>query len=985
MFRGTQLTPSSASFNSLYVTVPGSLLASAGEATVTVTGLGGTSNAAGLSVLGPPSITSISPEVVAPGAQSLNLVITGSNFVPSSSVLFGSSNISTNVINSTRISASVSSFLLTTAGTYNVTVTTAAGTSNAIPFRVQSPSAISSLSPQTAPAGSPGILLTVNGTGFGASPVVEFGSSTLTPATASSTQVTVQVPAPLLTSPGVVPVRVRSATSTSDPISFTITPPGPAISSLTPAEVQAGSSGFNLTIAGTGFTQGSSVRLGGTPVTPLSISATQIVINVPSASVSNPGNVTVTVSNELGEGTSVLRVLGTMVIGSIEPQSIAAGTDSVVLTVNGTRLPVPGTLYWNDQALTPATQSSETWYVAVPRNLLAAPGTVSIRAQSPNGSSSNSAPLQVLGPAITGISPNSASAGSSGVTLTVNAGNLVAASTVRWNGTPLTTTRTGSGTLQATVPASLLTAAGTANVTVANNDAAVSGPAVFTLLPPPAIGALFPNAAGVGAAPFWMIVAGSGFAGGSTVRWEGQELQTTVDSATQLRAFVTATQLADRGSFQVTVITPSRVVSNPLTFTVGSSVPSLTELSPKSATAGGVAFRLTLRGTSFSPQATVMWNGSGIVSAWASATEITATVPANLLLNPTTASIWVVNPGGGTSNIQPFAIDPPAAGTPSITSTSPLPAGEVAQPYSFAFRATGGATPYRGWAAIAGALPAGLRLNADGVLTGTPTVAGTYQFTVELTDATPVATSRMFTLVIDGPMRISEAGIVNAASGRGGMVSPGEVLLISGSGLGPGEIANLQTDERGYVMTSAGGTRVLFDGLAAPVLSSSAGQVRVVAPYALAASTVTKIQVLYQGRGSNVVTLPVTPVKPGIFTAGQGGLGQGAIRNSDGTENSPARPAAPGSVVSLFATGEGQTSPLGVDGKPGGMPAAEPVAQPVMVVIGGQLARVLFAGGAPTLVAGIMQVNVEIPAGITPGDALPVVLLVGGVPTQAGV
>jgi len=86
----------------------------------------------------------------------------------------------------------------------------------------------------------------------------------------------------------------------------------------------------------------------------------------------------------------------------------------------------------------------------------------------------------------------------------------------------------------------------------------------------------------------------------------------------------------------------------------------------------------------------------------------------------------------------------------------------------------------------------------------------------------------------------------------------------------------------------------------------------------------------------------------------------------------------------MFATGEGQTSPPGVDGKLASGTLPQPVL-PVVVTIGGQVAQVQYAGGAPGEVAGIMQLNVEIPTGIQTGDAVPVVLEVGGVPSQTGV
>jgi uncharacterized protein (TIGR03437 family) len=124
---------------------------------------------------------------------------------------------------------------------------------------------------------------------------------------------------------------------------------------------------------------------------------------------------------------------------------------------------------------------------------------------------------------------------------------------------------------------------------------------------------------------------------------------------------------------------------------------------------------------------------------------------------------------------------------------------------------------------------------------------------------------------------------------------------------------------------------------------------------------------------------------PGIFTADSSGHGQGSILNQDGSANSANNPATVGSYVSVYATGEGQTNPAGVDGKPGGSPAPVPVAQPVTATIGGLPAQVQYAGGSPGAVAGSFQVNVQVPQGVAPGSSVPIFINVGGRDTQMNV
>ena len=239
-------------------------------------------------------------------------------------------------------------------------------------------------------------------------------------------------------------------------------------------------------------------------------------------------------------------------------------------------------------------------------------------------------------------------------------------------------------------------------------------------------------------------------------------------------------------------------------------------------------------------------------------------------------------------------------------------------------------------------------------------------------------------LVGTKPFFIS-AGIVDGASAQASPVTPGKVTVLYGERLGPANLANGQVSS-GKVSTNAGGTQVLFDGIPAPVLYSSAGQVAVIAPYSLNGKSGTQVVVKNGTSTSDPVALPVTPVAPSIFSADTSGTGQGVIFNFDFSVNSAAKPADKGSVIVLYATGEGQTLPGGIDGQIANGPNyPAPVAKPAATVnIGGLPAEVLYAGAAPQLVAGVMQLNVRIPAGVASGD-VPVEVLIGGAKSQPGI
>jgi len=106
--------------------------------------------------------------------------------------------------------------------------------------------------------------------------------------------------------------------------------------------------------------------------------------------------------------------------------------------------------------------------------------------------------------------------------------------------------------------------------------------------------------------------------------------------------------------------------------------------------------------------------------------------------------------------------------------------------------------------------------------------------------------------------------------------------------------------------------------------------------------------------------------------------------NADSTPNSVSNPASVGSSITFNATGEGQTDPPGVDGQITGSSPAVPL-QAVSAQIGGVDAPVVSAGGTPGMAAGFFQVTVQVPDGAPAGDAVPIVLTVGGVASQPGV
>ncbi len=226
--------------------------------------------------------------------------------------------------------------------------------------------------------------------------------------------------------------------------------------------------------------------------------------------------------------------------------------------------------------------------------------------------------------------------------------------------------------------------------------------------------------------------------------------------------------------------------------------------------------------------------------------------------------------------------------------------------------------------------------------------------------------------------------VVNTASGLSGAVAPGEVVSLIGQGLGPETPAEGFFDDAGLESTTVGGTRVLFGGVPAPLLYASGAQVTAVVPYEVDGAAETEVHVEANGEASNSLQLEVAPCAPALFTADSSGQGQALAFHADQSPNSAAKPAARGSAVTLFGTGEGQTSPKGVTGLRAGNTGPVPVL-PVRVFIGSAEAEVLYAGGGGGQVAGIFQLNIRVPQSAPGGAAVPVTFYAGETASQPGV
>jgi uncharacterized protein (TIGR03437 family) len=216
-------------------------------------------------------------------------------------------------------------------------------------------------------------------------------------------------------------------------------------------------------------------------------------------------------------------------------------------------------------------------------------------------------------------------------------------------------------------------------------------------------------------------------------------------------------------------------------------------------------------------------------------------------------------------------------------------------------------------------------------------------------------------LALDAPAEFKLACVTNAADrGNTEAVSPGEIVTLAGSLIGPEEpeTASPASDRYPFVL---GGARVFFDGIPAPLLYAGRGQINAIVPWAVRTGGAVQVDVERQGRIASLPGINVNPSDFALFTRDSSGTGQAAALNEDGTLNSDGNPARWGSIVVLYGTGAGPLIPPGVDGELAPLSTESRPVMPVEVRLVGLPCHVLYAGAAPGLVSGANQINCRLP------------------------
>ena len=555
-------------------------------------------------------------------------------------------------------------------------------------------------------------------------------------------------------------------------------PATPTATALSPTSGLA-AGGDLVTIIGANFTNVidspivTAVSFGGTPATSFTVdSATQITATAPAGS----GTVNVTVTT--AGGTSVTAAanqftyLPAPTVTSVSPNfGPQAGGTSVVIT--GANLSGATAVLFGATTASYVVNSATQITATSP----AGTGTVDVRVTTTGGTSAISGADQfsyLATPTITSITPT-AGPQAGGTMVTITGTNFIGTTGVNFGASAATSFTVNSATsITATAPP------GTGTVDIRVSNSVGTSPAVaadqFTYVAAPSVTSISPTAGPTGGGTT-VTITGTGFAaapGTGAVRFGAATATYTVNSNTQITATAPA---GSAGTVDVTVTTvggtSATSAADQFTYV---PAPTVTSISPTSGpTSGGTT--VTVTGTNFSGATAVTFGATAATGFTVnSATQITATVPAG---SAGTVDVRVTTTGGtsATSAADQFTYV-------AITVTPATLAGtpKVGVSFSETLTASGGATPYTFAMAGGSTLPTGLSLSPAGVISGTPTAAGAFSFTVQATDSSSISGQRTYS----------------------GSVAAATVVLTPAASTLPA--ATLNTAYAGQTFTASGGT-----------------------------------------------------------------------------------------------------------------------------------------------------------------------------------
>jgi hypothetical protein len=381
-------------------------------------------------------------------------------------------------------------------------------------------------------------------------------------------------------------------------------------------------------------------------------------------------------------------------ISSLNPSKMAAGSDDFLLTVNGSGFMAgQSVIFWNGVPQVSNVLSSTQITASIDSVRISFPGTAKVAVGTPGAPTSNTLPFTIDNPTIPTptilrMTPIATVVGGPEFDLQVYGSDFLPNSQIRWNGTNRFTVFLSSKQLRATITSMDIAAPGQNFVSVSNNGV-VSGSVAFQVSSPaPVLSSIDPPAVASGSASFTLSVQGINFVSGATVTWNGAALPTAFVSNTRLNAAIPAGNVANTGTYQIAVVNTAGSISGTKQFSVIAlppNSPTISGLDPQYIAAGGPAFTLTVYGSGFGPNSTVVWAGQSKVTRYVSPGELKADILQNDIAVAGNYYIFVNNPasfGDAANSIESagdgqIGISTVTTPVPLVTRVSPasVPAG----------------------------------------------------------------------------------------------------------------------------------------------------------------------------------------------------------------------------------------------------------------------------------------------------------------------
>jgi len=760
----------------------------AGTVNIRVTTPNGTSSTSAANqftyVVPAPTVTSLSPTSGTTAGGTV-VTLTGANFTGATGVSFGATAATSFTVNSaTSITATAPAGA---AGTVNVTVTTAGGTSAtgaANQFTYVTPAPVVATVTPSSGTTAGGTVVTLTGTDFLFTNDVSFGGvSAANFVVTSATSIIATAPSRAAGTINITVTTPGGTSATGASNQFTYVTPAPTVASVSPTSgTTAG--GTVVTLTGTNFTGATGVSFGATAATSFTVnSATSITATAP-AGAAGTVNVTVTTpggTSSTSAANQFTYVVPAPTVASLSPTSgtTAGGT---VVTLTGTNFTGATGVSFGATAATSFTVNSATSITATAP--AGAAGTVNVTVTTAGGTSATGAANQFTyvtpAPVVATVTPSSGTT-AGGTVVALEGANFSGATGVSFGGTPAANFIVNSAaSITATAPPR---AAGTINITVttAGGTSATGAANQFTYVTPaPTVASVSPTS-GTTAGGTVVTLTGTNFTGATAVRFGATAATSfTVNSATSITATAPA---GAPGTVDVTVTTPGGTSATGANDRFTYFTPTLT-LAPTTLTN-------PVYGTPYSQTVTAS-GGNGTYSYAVTA----GALPAGLTLS-TGGTLSGTATVTGTFNFTITATDtsaPPITGSRAYSVTiaaptivvSPSSLVAVVNPspgnsYTTAISATGGIGPYS-FTVTAGSPPPGLTVSSTGVFSGTPTAGGSFSFTVTATDAGGFTGSRAYTVPVNPP---SLAMTPTTLPGGTGGTAYSQTLGVIGGGTAP--------------------------------------------------------------------------------------------------------------------------------------------------------------------------------------------------------